>query len=154
MIQFASRQDIDDFLTGGSQETKLTKDDPEYQARVRYLSDYLFGNHQYKDMDGNPIPGATDEWIYCILVPGFGTNHREDPNVKIFNLKVLLLEDDKTHSKEDEGVVMVATRDIPKGEEICNSYSHCGPAPQFVQDFAKEHSVPMVFPGCNDFVKE
>ena len=127
LIIFSSKQDIVAFLGD--------PDHPQYHPKVRYLSDYLFGNFHPE----------TQEFTYGILVPGFGTNHSDTPNVQTSHI-------DGDGSNDDQVISMVAVRDIRQGEELRNSYHACGPAPDFVKEFSEQHQVSLVFPGCNDFV--
>uniref|UniRef100_A0A7S3L5E7 SET domain-containing protein n=1 Tax=Amphora coffeiformis TaxID=265554 RepID=A0A7S3L5E7_9STRA len=139
LVPIRNAADLRNFL--GDAENKDV-----YQARVRYLSDYLFGSQLY-DGQGRRIPGTegNDDRLHCVLIPGFGTNHSATPNIGLVPAAEGGLE---------TGVTMIAYRDIAKGEELCNDYGLCGDAPAFVLEFAEAQAIPMsfVFRGCNDYV--
>jgi len=116
----------------------LTNND-EYDARLRYVADYLWGFHT----------SGTDEQGYCntqeehtrfygMWIPGNGLNHSPNPNT--------------VYRTSKNGIDLVALTHIQPGDECLDDYRRHGRAPEWLLEFAKEKQVTLNFSECNDFV--
>ena len=137
--QFRSTQDIEDFCRAG-----VSGSNREYQSRLNYVKDYLWGYSPVADENGYEIPPGMkdDDRFFGMWVPGNGLNHSENPNTVYRTLP----------GGTDEGIVLVALSDIAKDQECLDDYRRHGAAPAWLEQFAREKQVTLNFAGCNDFV--
>lgn len=137
--QFRSTQDIEDFCTAAASFSNQ-----EYQSRLNYVKDYLWGYSPVADEKGYEIPpGMNDEdRFFGMWVPGNGLNHSENPNTVYRTLP----------GGTDEGIALVALTDIAKDQECFDDYRRHGTAPSWLEQFAREKQVTLNFAGCNNFV--
>lgn len=109
-------------------------------SMVSYISDYLYGF----DPDGN----EGGPW-HGIWVPGNGLNHSPKPNT-IYRVAAAAA---GKEASADGGINLHAMTSIRAGDELVDDYRRFGRAPAWAIEFAEEHSIPLVFAECNDFVK-
>jgi len=148
--QFTSTQDIEDFCSAGCDNgggNHTTTSTSEYQSRLNYVKDYLWGYSPVADERGYEIPGqessfSSEDRFFGMWVPGNGLNHREDPNTVYRTLP----------GGTAEGIVLVALTDIAQDEELFDDYRRHGSAPGWLKTFAKDKAVTLNFAECNDFV--
>jgi SET domain len=178
-------KDIERFCRGGieyddeSTTTTSSDDDAEYQARLRYVSDYLWGFDPQTADDARGYPSSstgssdsrrsssststTEDWFFGFWIPGNSLNHDSDPNMVYrpswTTTTTLLSEDGRTGTGTTNsrsclaGINVVALRDIAQGEAIFDDYRRHGAAPPWLRDFARDKSnMPLNFADCNDFV--
>ncbi|KAL7567568.1 hypothetical protein ACA910_000169 [Epithemia clementina (nom. ined.)] len=155
LYQFKSIQDIETFCQKRSPSSSLLssfQDEPEYQARILYVKDYLWGFNPHTDNQGyeqhqsdrrtNQQGGEEGEEkedrFLGMWIPGNGLNHSVKPNT--------------VYRQTDVGISLVALEDIAKNEELLDDYRRHGKAPKWLRDFAQSHQVTLNFAGCNDFV--
>lgn len=132
--QFTCTKDIEDFCGNGV----------DYQPRLGYVKDYLWGYFNVADERGYEIPGNSDpeNRFFGMWVPGNGLNHSPSPNTVYRTLP----------GGTEEGIMLVALTDIQKDQELYDDYRRHGSAPEWLKDFAKEKQVALNFAECNDFV--
>ena len=115
--------------------------DPEdYQKRVRYVKDYLWGFPLTGVDEGGYVVDENNppERFYGMWVPGNGLNHSTRPNT--------------VYRSSDKGIDLVALCDLEPGQELVDDYRRHGRAPEWLAEFAAKHEVTLNFAGCNDFV--
>lgn len=139
LLQFKSVQEIETFCQQGTSSE-------EYQARLHYVSDYLWGyspsNTDLKGYDLSPSSPGDDDRFYGMWIAGNGLNHNLTPNTVYRTRK----------GGTDTGIALVSLCDIAAGEELLDDYRRHGLAPLWLQEFAKAKNVTLNFADCNDFV--
>ena len=139
LMQFRSVDEIEAFCQKGN-------DDAEYQARLYYVKDYLWGyspnntDDQGYDLPSSPL--SEEDRFYGMWVPGNGLNHNPNPNT-VYRTR---------QGGTEKGIILVALRDIDDGEELFDDYRRHGRAPHWLLEFAKSKQVSLNFADCNDFV--
>lgn len=137
LLQFKSVDEIETFCRQGNEE---------YEPRLRYVSDYLWGyspaNTDYKGYDLSKP--SEEERFYGMWVPGNGLNHNPTPNTVYRTRK----------GGTNTGIALVSICDISAGEELFDDYRRHGLAPKWLLDFAKTKNVTLNFADTNDFVGE
>ena len=139
LFQFRSTTDIEEFCRKG-------KNEDEYDAQLRYVSDYLWGFRSYgMDERGylmhqgeNNHQDDQPHDVMAMWVPGNGLNHSPNPSM--------------VYRTSEGGIDLVALTDIVKDEEILDDYRRHGIAPEWLKTFGAERSLTLNFVGCNDFV--
>jgi SET domain len=135
LLQFQSINEIETFCQQGNDE---------YEARLHYVSDYLWGyspaNTDEKGYDFTKP--SEDERFYGMWIPGNGLNHNPIPNTVYRTRK----------GGTDTGIVLVSIRSIAAGEELFDDYRRHGLAPKWLLEFARAKNVTLNFADCNDFV--
>jgi hypothetical protein len=133
LLQFKCREDIEAFCGDGS----------DYQQRLSYVKDYLWGYCTNTDEQGYKVPDSTDaDRFFGMWLPGNGLNHNFSPNTVYRTLQ----------GGTDDGIMLVALTDIKAGQELYDDYRRHGDAPAWLLEFAKDKHVTLNFPDCNDFV--
>lgn len=130
---FASIQDIEDFCNLG--------EDAEFQARLEYVKDYLWGFSKDNTDDKGyttTTPSTSDDRFFGMWIPGNGLNHNEVPNT--------------VYKATEEGIDLVALEDIKADDELFDDYRRHGNSSPWLKDFAKVHNVTLNFADCNEFV--
>jgi hypothetical protein len=138
LLRFETANDIEAFLQDVTNSA-------ESQARLRYVSDYLWGFYAHSDERGYPISLCTDRnnQFVGMWIPGNGLNHDVNPNT-VYRPKVGGLE---------EGIDLIALTDIAAGDELFDDYRRHGSATTWLLEFAKTKNINLNFEGCNDFVR-
>lgn len=154
LLQFKCRDDIETFCTSGSIDCSTSSSgnsDTDYQQRLSYVADYLWGYSTIADERGynvrsrttSPSPSPSeDDWFFGMWLPGNGLNHHVSPNTVYRTLP----------GGTFNGIVLVALTDIKKDQELFDDYRRHGPAPKWLLDFAAAKNVTLNFAGCNDYV--
>eukprot|EP00548_Thalassiothrix_antarctica_P017431 CAMPEP_0194198444 /NCGR_PEP_ID=MMETSP0154-20130528/77770_1 /TAXON_ID=1049557 /ORGANISM="Thalassiothrix antarctica, Strain L6-D1" /LENGTH=251 /DNA_ID=CAMNT_0038923239 /DNA_START=117 /DNA_END=869 /DNA_ORIENTATION=+ len=150
LLQFRTRADVEKFInlrgsTPSSNKHPFTDDDgdnnnEEYysDARLRYLTDYLWGFNPNAD-DRGYYDVKTDDSIdrfFGVWIPGNGLNHNLQPNTVYRAV---------TDGGTDKGINLVAIKDIVKGDELYDDYRRHGTAPAWLLDFAEDYGVGLNF---------
>lgn len=134
--QFTSVEEIEAFCQSGVHPN-------EYDARLRYVSDYLWGFTTQGTNPGGypPKDQSQDEKyrFYGMWIPGNGLNHDAHPNT--------------VYRTSPDGIDLVALVDVSSGSELFDDYRRHGQAPQWLLDFGNNYNVSLNFSECNDFVK-
>lgn len=113
--------------------------DGEYDARLRYVSDYLWGfTTQGTDERGYVDRNEEEKRFYGMWIPGNGLNHSPNPNT--------------VYRTTQDGINLVALTDVQAGSELYDDYRRHGRAPEWLLDFARDYQVTLNFSECNDFV--
>lgn len=143
LLEFKCEQDIETFLNnGGGGDTN----ENVRQARLRYVADYMWGfNPNATEEQGYYDPEKEDQTnlFFGMWIPGNGLNHSPQPNTVYRSAK----------GGTDEGIDLIAIRNISKDEEMFDDYRRHGTAPRWLFDFAEKYNVSLNFAECNDFVK-
>ena len=143
LMQFRSIDEIEAFCR---LEGMGNDDDADYQARLHYVKDYLWGySPSHTDAQGYDLassPLGSDDRFYGMWIPGNGLNHSPTPNT-VYRTR---------QGGTDVGIVLVALRDISDGEELFDDYRRHGRAPTWLLEFASSKQVSLNFAECNDFV--
>ena len=133
LMQFTTVDDIQAFC-------EISID--EYDSRLRYVSDYLWGFTTCgTDEKGYLVNSHQDEEnrFYGMWIPGNGLNHDENPNTVYCTTK--------------DGIDLVALQHIESGSELYDDYRRHGQAPDWLLEFARDYQVATLnFPECNTFV--
>jgi hypothetical protein len=160
LTQFTSLQEIEDFCNNNNCNTLQEQQEQEgshhhhhhQSSFLLYVKDYLwaFNPHAEEEERGYDInkigiaaPDDDDDdssRFFGMWVPGNGLNHSRERNT--------------VYKKTDQGVDLVALRDIADGEEMLDDYRLHGTAPRWLLEFADKYQVTLTFAGCNDFVDE
>jgi hypothetical protein len=171
LIQFTSLQEIEDFCNtndnnnNNNNNNNNTLQDEEQEQEgshhhhhhqsscLLYVKDYLWAFNPHADERGYDIinksgiaaPDDDDDdddssRFFGMWVPGNGLNHSREPNT--------------VYKKTDQGIDLVALRDIADGEEMLDDYRRHGTAPRWLLEFADKYQVTLNFAECNDFVDE
>lgn len=151
LFEVQNVNDIERFC-GAGDETSSSSNHDEYKARLRYVSDYLWGFDPNADQRGYPINSSStmENWFFGFWIPGNALNHNNDPTM-VYRSWTTTFEDVK--QKNAAGINVVALRDITKGEQIFDDYRRHGVAPQWLREFALSKSnMTLNFAECNDFV--
>ena len=140
-------QSADDILAFCRKKNTLSEDDAEYQARLAYATDYLWGFSLKTDNYGFALPtppgeSAEDSRFYGMWVPGNGLNHCESANT-VYRARP---------GGTDEGINLIALEDIPAGQELTDDYRRHSNAPLWLAEFSKTQNMTLNFADCNDFV--
>lgn len=132
LLQFSSTDDIEAFCQNGSED--------EYNPRVKYVSDYLWGFTTVGTDERGYSRGEQVERnrFYGCWIPGNGLNHSIEPNT--------------VYRTSEAGINLVALTDIEKGNELYDDYRRHGHAPSWLLDWALAHDATLNFAECNDFV--
>jgi hypothetical protein len=143
--QFTCAEDIEHFCRRGSNTTNNTMvTEEEYKARLRYVTDYLWGYSEIADECGYELPHQPfrDDRFFGMWIPGNGLNHSEQPNMVYRTLC----------GGTEVGIAMVTLCEIAPKEELFDDYRRHGTAPPWLLQFAQDKQVTLNFAGCNDFV--
>jgi SET domain-containing protein len=139
LLQFRKQGDIESFCRVAS------NDEMEYRARLKYVSDYLWGFHLVADEKWYPYDRFEKrERFFGMWIPGNGLNHNNEPNTVYV-----------PHKNTDTdliGINLVALGDIKADEELYDDYRRHGSAPKWLRDFAIRKEISLNFAECNDFV--
>jgi SET domain len=188
LLQFHNVNDIESFCTANdtnrnkrenSNDNNGVNQSHEYQERLNYVQDYLWGYYpssltddrgypntntasqqqqqqQNTNTDNNPTQQQFEETrFFGMWIPGNGLNHSTTPNIVYRN-----------HNNDDDftttttrstnavsRIELVALTDIEKGEELFDDYRRHGTsAPVWLRKFATEKNITLNFADCNDFV--
>jgi hypothetical protein len=149
LIQLTSINDIETFCNeyGPSQ----------YQGRLQYVQDYLWGFYPSNMTDENGYPKSnddisnnTDERFFGMWMPGNGLNHNKIPNTVYRN------DDTFTTIASSNGkraLYLIALSDIQEGDELFDDYRRHGTTPPlWLKNYAIEKNITLNFADCNDFV--
>ena len=140
LVQFRNVAQMEDFL----QANNVPQNSPLYQARLRYVADYLWGFYLKADQAGYPLDEqqAEDHRFYGMWVPGNGLNHSHEPNTVY-----------RTSPKGIvEGIDLIALTNVRRGDELFDDYKRHGQAPAWLKEFGLANKVNLNFADCNDFV--
>lgn len=132
LMQFTNSDEIEIFCR------KSCKD--EYESRLRYVSDYLWGFTTRGTDERGYASCLQDERhrFFGMWVPGNGLNHSIEPNT--------------VYRTSDCGINLVALTDIESGDELYDDYRRHGTAPKWLLDFSQDKQVTLNFSGCNNFL--
>ena len=118
---------------------------------MNYVKDYLWGYTPYNtDCEGYSVTAEDDtyncadddERFFGMWIPGNGLNHSPTPNTVY-----------RTRSGgTNQGIDLVALRNIEAGEELYDDYRRHGKAQTWLLEWAKTKQVTLNFADCNDFV--
>lgn len=131
LIEFTTVDEIEDFC--------LSAGGDEYNSRLRYVSDYLWGfATKGTDERGYASSQNDRERFYGMWIPGNGLNHSLQPNT--------------VYRTSERGIDLFALEDILSGEELYDDYRRHGTPPAWLLDFATAKNLTLNFPGCNEFL--
>lgn len=133
LIEFITMDEIEDFC--------LSAGDEEYDSRLRYVSDYLWGfTTRGTDKRGYCASSSRNDHdrFYGMWIPGNGLNHSLEPNT--------------VYRTSERGIDLVALEDISSGKELFDDYRRHGKPPDWLLDFATSKNVALNFAGCNSFL--
>jgi hypothetical protein len=136
LVQFSATDEIEAFCLGDS-----SYEDNDYQSRLRYVSDYLWGFDPHADGQGYPLTASMkskDNRFFGMWIPGNGLNHDNNPNT--------------VYRPRPNGIALVALRNIATGQELYDDYRRHGQAPEWLREFAAAKQISLNFAECNDFV--
>jgi len=141
--EFRSVRDIEDFCRDGS---GVDDDGDDYESRLEYVKDYLWGFHKDADERGYAISSGDDDddeddRFFGMWVPGNGLNHDASPNTVY-----------RWNASSNDGIDLVALGDVSEGDELFDDYRRHGRSPPWLREFAAERGVTLNFADCNDFV--
>eukprot|EP00566_Odontella_aurita_P001106 CAMPEP_0113525292 /NCGR_PEP_ID=MMETSP0015_2-20120614/74_1 /TAXON_ID=2838 /ORGANISM="Odontella" /LENGTH=237 /DNA_ID=CAMNT_0000423429 /DNA_START=292 /DNA_END=1005 /DNA_ORIENTATION=+ /assembly_acc=CAM_ASM_000160 len=145
LIQFLSVDGIETFCKDG------TANSAEYDAKLNYVADYMWGFNPNANERGYDILEAGNRKLspqhevarfFGMWVPGNGLNHNLDPNTVYCPAK----------GGTGVGIDLVALSDIVEGEELFDDYRRHGSSPVWLLDFGSRYNVTLNFAECNDFV--
>jgi len=164
LVQFRSVDDIDEFCGKLKDDNDETSSDDNLldRSRLLYVKDYLWGFNPQADERGYDIPSALDETASCtddekskpqqedlnrffgMWIPGNGLNHHLEPNTVYRPNK---------EGGVNEGIDLVALKEISSGDELWDDYRRHGKASLWLRTFAEVYQVSLNFSDCNDFVR-
>ena len=131
--EFVSTETIYEFCNSGEPS--------EFDARLEYVKDYLWGFSKRTDEKGYALSSSSEEdedRFFGMWIPGNGLNHNEVPNT--------------VYRATPEGIDLVALVDIQANDELFDDYRRHGTSSQWLKDFATQHNVTLNFADCNEFV--
>ena len=159
-------------------ETFCNQNGPsQYQARLQYVQDYLWGyypslvtnengyptnsnNHDNHNKDNNN--NNADERFFGMWIPGNGLNHNQIPNTVYRNDDHFFSTTTKTNvssscdnagTRKRAALYLIALCDIQKGDELYDDYRRHGTTPPiWLKNYAIEKNITLNFADCNDFV--
>ena len=153
LIQLNSIHDIESFC-----QASLNEKPAQYQARLQYVQDYLWGCYPSNMTDTNGYPHTSsinnnalvDERFFGMWIPGNGLNHNNIPNT-------VYRSDDNfrtnTSTNVKSALYLIALSDIQKGDELFDDYRRHGTTPPlWLKNYATEKNITLNFADCNDFV--
>mmetsp|Transcript_10352 Transcript_10352/g.15900 ORF Transcript_10352/g.15900 Transcript_10352/m.15900 type:complete len:245 (+) Transcript_10352:209-943(+) len=145
LLQFKNANDLERFIERPSSDSCHSSEE-EAAARLRYLADYLWGFHRQANEEGycNVESEKQTDRFFGMWIPGNGLNHNTSPNT-VYRAAA--------EGGTDEGINLVALRDISKGEELYDDYIRHGKAPLWLKEFSVKNNISLNFGDCNDFVK-
>ena len=135
--EFSSSADIYEYCSSGEADNSNS----EYEARLEYVKDYLWGFSRYTDDRGYETPGSplsNDKRFFGMWIPGNGLNHNQVPNT--------------VYKETSDGIDLVALVDIRADDELFDDYRRHGTSSSWLKEFASKHNVTLNFADCNDFV--
>ena len=143
LVGFQSIKDIESFCGGEA------KDKEVYNSKLNYVKDYMWGfsasNTDEQGYDIDTSDNEMKERFYGMWCPGNGLNHNTNPNT-VYRASA--------NGGTNDGINLVAIRDIKAGDELFDDYRRHGSAPDWLLQFAKQYNVSLNFAECNDFVEE
>ena len=132
LIEFTTIDEIEDFC--------LNAGDEEYNSRLNYVADYLWGFTTRGTNKRGYASSSQDDHdrFYGMWIPGNGLNHSLEPNT--------------VYRTSEGGIDLVALEDILSGKELFDDYRRHGTPPEWLHDFATAKNVTLNFAGCNSFL--
>jgi hypothetical protein len=135
----------------------------QYDARLRYVQDYLWGYYPSHRTDERGYPNGTttvedDERFFGMWIPGNGLNHHHTPNTVYRNDRDFFTTHSLTttnvhRNPKNAALYLVALTDIQAGDELFDDYNRHGRAPPlWLKNYAAEKNMTLNFADCNDFV--
>ena len=138
LFQFRNVHEIEEFCRDSENE---------YNSRLRYISDYLWGFDPNSDERGYTVHTSFhDERFFGCWIPGNGLNHNPTPNT------VYRPRRSASSSGGLVGITLNALCDVPRGQELYDDYRRHDHAPEWLREFSKAKNVILNFAECNDFV--
>jgi len=143
LVGFKSIEDIESFCGGEAEDKEV------YNSKLNYVKDYMWGfsasNTDDRGYDIDTPDNQEKERFFGMWCPGNGLNHNTNPNT-VYRASA--------NGGTDDGINLVAIRDIKAGDELFDDYRRHGSAPGWLLQFAKQYNVTLNFAECNDFVEE
>jgi SET domain len=149
LFPFTCSEDIESFCNSYPHCSNEATEDRarEYQTRLNYVKDYLWGYNSCTDAMGYPnMEQQSDKdgrW-FGMWIPGNGLNHNSSPNT--------IYRDVLPGGPSETGIQLLALTNIEKGEELYDDYKRHGVAPQWLREFAQDKNITLNFADCNEFV--
>jgi SET domain len=149
LFPFTCSEDIESFCNSYPHCSNEATDTHalEYQTRLNYVKDYLWGYSSCTDAMGYPnMEQHSDKdgrW-FGMWIPGNGLNHNSSPNT--------IYRDVLPGGPSETGIQLLALTNIEKGEELYDDYKRHGVAPQWLREFAQDKNITLNFADCNEFV--
>lgn len=136
-VTFKGPEDVEDFLEGKGYWALNGNpvDKEEYEARLRYISDYMVSLDPAIDPHGVDV-------VYCKFPGNSNNHHAEEYNVQVI-----------AANKDANVLILVALKDIKKGEPLYQNYQLWGKPPTWLKNFALDKDITLLHPNMNDFVE-